>query len=96
MPKLVNFPRNFLIDIFRFEEKSHTFEQLDLQLRKLHASTEALSEFRKSLAQSTGSLSKSLAILSGSEENSGMECIIFICLLQGSQIMRTQIMRSSI
>ena len=45
---------------FRFEEKNQTFEQLDLQLRKLHASTEALSEFRKSLAQSTGSLSKSL------------------------------------
>jgi len=59
-----------------FEEKSHTFEQLDLQLRKLHASTEALSEFRKSLAQSTGSLSKSLAILSGSEENSALSSAI--------------------
>lgn len=59
-----------------FEEKSHTFEQLDLQLRKLHASTEALSEFRKSLAQSTGSLSKSLAVLSGSEENSALSSAI--------------------
>jgi len=59
-----------------FEEKSQTFEQLDLQLRKLHASTEALSEFRKSLAQSTGSLSRSLAILSGSEENSALSSAI--------------------
>jgi len=59
-----------------FEEKSQTFEQLDLQLRKLHASTEALSEFRKSLAQSTGSLSKSLAVLSGSEENSALSSAI--------------------
>jgi len=59
-----------------FEEKSQTFEQLDLQLRKLHASTEALSEFRKSLAQSTGILSKSLAVLSGSEENSALSSAI--------------------
>merc|ERR1719273_2360877 len=59
-----------------FEEKSQTFEQLDLQLRKLHASTEALSEFRKGLALSTGSLSKSLAILSGSEENSALSSAI--------------------
>jgi len=59
-----------------FEEKSQTFEQLDLQLRKLHASTEALSEYRKGLALSTGSLSKSLAILSGSEENSALSSAI--------------------
>ena len=65
-----------IIIFFRFEEKSQTFEQLDLQLRKLHASTEALSEFRKSLAQSTGILSKSLAVLSGSEENSALSSAI--------------------
>ena len=69
----------------RFEEKSQTFEQLDLQLRKLHASTEALSEFRKSLAQSTGSLSKSLAVLSGSEENSALSSAIAqLSTVQGS------------
>ena len=35
-----------------------------------------MSEFRKSLAQSTGSLSKSLAVLSGSEENSALSSAI--------------------
>ena len=53
-----------------FEEKNHNFEQLDQQLRRLHVSTEALADYRKSLAHSTGHLSKSLAILSGSEDNS--------------------------
>ena len=60
----------------RFEEKNQTFEQLDLQLRRLHTSTEALAEYRKNLAQSTGILSKSLAILSGSEDNSALSSAI--------------------
>ena len=58
--------------IFRFEEKSHTFEQLDLQLRKLHFATESLAEYRRNLAISTGNISRSLAVLSGSEENSAL------------------------
>ena len=65
-----------IMSFSRFEDKSQIFDQLDLQLRKLHASTEALSEFRKNLAQSTGSVSRSLAILSGSEENSALSSAI--------------------
>ena len=61
-----------LIFSFRFEEKSHTFEQLDLQLRKLHFATESLAEYRRNLAISTGNISRSLAVLSGSEENSAL------------------------
>ena len=42
----------------RFEEKSEVMEQLDHQLRRLHSSTEALFEYRRALANSTGSLSR--------------------------------------
>lgn len=55
-----------------FEEKSRTIEQLDEQLKKLHFSTEALADFRKNLAISAGNVSKSLAVLSGCEENSAL------------------------
>merc|ERR1712141_113448 len=55
-----------------FEEKSRTFEELALHLRKLHFSTESLAEYRRNLAISTGHISRSLAVLSGSEENSAL------------------------
>ena len=42
----------------------------------MHLSTESLADFRKNLAASTGSVSKSLAVLSGSEENSGLSSAI--------------------
>ena len=42
----------------RFEEKSEVMDQLDHQLRRLHSSTEALFEYRRALANSTGSLSR--------------------------------------
>merc|ERR1719322_703871 len=50
-----------------FEEKSEVMEQLDHQLRRLHSSTEALFEYRRALANSTGSLSRALAALSSAE-----------------------------
>ena len=56
----------------RFEEKSRTFEELALHLAKLHYSTESLAEYRRNLAISTGNISRSLAVLSGSEENSAL------------------------
>jgi len=59
-----------------FEDKNGMIEQLELQLRKLHASTENLVELRKGLAASTLGLSKSLAVLSGSEENSGLSAAV--------------------
>jgi len=55
-----------------FEEKSRTFEELALHLAKLHYSTESLAEYRRNLAISTGNISRSLAVLSGSEENSAL------------------------
>lgn len=45
-------------------------DQLDHQLRRLHSSTEALFEYRRALANSTGSLAKALAALSTAEEDS--------------------------
>lgn len=50
-----------------FEEKSEVMDQLDHQLRRLHSSTEALFEYRRALANSTGSLSRALAALSSAE-----------------------------
>ena len=55
---------------FRFEEKSRTIQELDDQLQKLHFSTEALADFRKNLAISAGNVSRTLAVISGNEENS--------------------------
>ena len=56
----------------RFEEKNQTIEQLVLQLKKLHIATEDLASYRKSLAVSTGHISKSLAVLSGCEQNTAL------------------------
>ena len=61
---------------FRFEEKTNTIEQLETQLRKLHTATEALVMYRKDLGYATNNVSKSLAVLSGSEENSGLSAAI--------------------
>ena len=61
---------------FRFEEKNNTIEQLEAQLRKLHLATEALVVYRKDLGFATNNVSKSLAVLSGSEENSGLSAAI--------------------
>lgn len=47
-----------------------------MQLAKLHRSTESLVDYRRSLASNTLALSKSLAVLSGSEENSGLSAAI--------------------
>ena len=41
-------------------------------MAKLHYSTESLAEYRRNLAISTGNISRSLAVLSGSEENSAL------------------------
>lgn len=60
----------------RFEEKNRTIEQLDVQLKKLHQSTEALVEYRKSLAGATLALSKSLGNMSESEENERLSAAI--------------------
>ena len=62
--------------LFRFEEKTNTIEQLENQLRKLHQATEALVWYRKDLGYATNNVSKSLAVLSGSEENSGLSAAI--------------------
>jgi len=59
-----------------FEDKNGLIEQLELQLTKLHRSTESLVDYRRSLAANTLALSKSLAVLSGSEENSGLSAAI--------------------
>lgn len=58
-----------MLHLSRFEEKNHSIEQLDQHLRKLHSATESLHEYRRTLAFHTGVLSKSLAVLSGLEEN---------------------------
>ena len=62
--------------ICRFEEKNNTIEQLENQLRKLHQATENLVWYRKELGYATNNMSKSLAVLSGSEENSGLSAAI--------------------
>ena len=62
--------------ISRFEEKNNTIEQLENQLRKLHQATENLVWYRKELGYATNNMSKSLAVLSGSEENSGLSAAI--------------------
>ena len=62
--------------IYRFEEKNNTIEQLENQLRKLHQATENLVWYRKELGYATNNMSKSLAVLSGSEENSGLSAAI--------------------
>ena len=56
----------------RFEEKSRYIQDLDEQLQKLHFSTEALADYRKSLAISAGHVSRSLAVISENEDNEAL------------------------
>jgi len=49
---------------------------LELQMGKLHRSTESLVDFRRTLAANTLALSKSLGLLSGYEENTGLSAAI--------------------
>jgi sorting nexin-1/2 len=59
-----------------FEEKQHQVENLDLQLRKLHASVEALIHHRRELTQTTGSFAKSAAMLGNCEEHTSLSCAL--------------------
>jgi len=59
-----------------FEDKNGLIEQLELQMGKLHRSTESLVDFRRTLAANTLALSKSLGLLSGYEENTGLSAAI--------------------
>jgi len=59
-----------------FEEKGHQIENLDLQLRKLHASVDALIHHRKELSVSTGAFAKSCAILGNCEEHTSLSCAL--------------------
>ncbi|CAB1320213.1 unnamed protein product [Coregonus sp. 'balchen'] len=55
-----------------FEEKHQQFENLDLQLRKLHASVESLVCHRKELSVNTASFAKSAAMLGNSEDHTAL------------------------
>ncbi|GBM22212.1 Sorting nexin-2 [Araneus ventricosus] len=55
-----------------FEEKQHQIENLDQQLRKLHASVESLVVHRKELALNTGAFAKSAAMLGNCEEHTAL------------------------
>ncbi|XP_027217694.2 sorting nexin-2 isoform X4 [Penaeus vannamei] len=55
-----------------FEEKTQQIENLDAQLRKLHAAMEGLVAYRRELATSTASFAKSAAVLSSVEEHSAL------------------------
>ncbi|XP_054721066.1 sorting nexin-2-like isoform X2 [Uloborus diversus] len=55
-----------------FEEKQHQIENLDQQLRKLHASIESLVVHRKELAANTGAFAKSAAMLGNCEEHTAL------------------------
>ncbi|XP_015918072.1 sorting nexin-2 isoform X2 [Parasteatoda tepidariorum] len=55
-----------------FEEKQHQIENLDQQLRKLHASVESLVLHRKELAANTGAFAKSAAMLGNIEEHTAL------------------------
>uniref|UniRef100_A0A673HMR3 Sorting nexin-2-like n=1 Tax=Sinocyclocheilus rhinocerous TaxID=307959 RepID=A0A673HMR3_9TELE len=52
-----------------FEEKQQQFDNLDVQLRKLHASVESLVFHRKELSVNTASFAKSAAMLGNSEDH---------------------------
>uniref|UniRef100_A0A8C0DC50 Sorting nexin-2 n=1 Tax=Balaenoptera musculus TaxID=9771 RepID=A0A8C0DC50_BALMU len=64
-PTLLQDPdlRQFLESSEWFEEKQQQFENLDQQLRKLHASVEALVCHRKELSANTAAFAKSAAML---------------------------------
>ncbi|TSL10179.1 Sorting nexin-2 [Bagarius yarrelli] len=55
-----------------FEEKQQQFENLDTQLRKLHASVESLVCHRKELSLNTASFAKSAAMLGNSEDHTAL------------------------
>jgi sorting nexin-1/2 len=55
-----------------FEEKTQQIENLDMQLRKLHASVETLVLHRKDLAVLTSAFAKSAAMLSNCEEHTSL------------------------
>ncbi|XP_068559166.1 sorting nexin-2 [Cebidichthys violaceus] len=55
-----------------FEEKQQHFENLDVQLRKLHASVESLVCHRKELSVNTALFAKSAAMLGNSEDHTAL------------------------
>jgi len=55
-----------------FEEKGMMIENLDIQLRKLHASLESLVAQRRELVSNTAQFAKSCALLSNAEEHTGL------------------------
>ncbi|XP_039659977.1 sorting nexin-2 [Perca fluviatilis] len=55
-----------------FEEKQQHFENLDVQLRKLHASMESLVLHRKELSVNTAQFAKSAAMLGNSEDHTAL------------------------
>ncbi|XP_017288587.1 sorting nexin-2 isoform X2 [Kryptolebias marmoratus] len=55
-----------------FEEKQQHFENLDVQLRKLHASMESLVCHRKELSVNTAQFAKSAAMLGNSEDHTAL------------------------
>ncbi|XP_058491619.1 sorting nexin-2 isoform X2 [Solea solea] len=55
-----------------FEEKQQHFENLDFQLRKLHASVESLVCHRKELSVNTAQFAKSAAMLGNSEDHTAL------------------------
>ena len=59
-----------------FEEKQHQVDNLDQQLRKLHASVEALIHHRRELTCTTGQFAKSAAILGNCEEHTSLSCAL--------------------
>ncbi|CAN9505469.1 unnamed protein product [Ophioblennius macclurei] len=55
-----------------FEEKQQHFENLDVQLRQLHASVESLVCHRKELSVNTAQFAKSAAMLGNSEDHTAL------------------------
>ncbi|CAJ1069660.1 sorting nexin-2 isoform X2 [Xyrichtys novacula] len=55
-----------------FEEKQQHFENLDVQLRKLHVSVESLVCHRKELSVNTAQFAKSAAMLGNSEDHTAL------------------------
>ncbi|XP_051925094.1 sorting nexin-2 [Hippocampus zosterae] len=55
-----------------FEEKQQHFENLDAQLRKVHASVESLVCHRKELSQNAAQFAKSAAMLGNSEDHTAL------------------------
>lgn len=55
-----------------FEEKQQQIENLDIQLRRLHASIESMVQQRRELSVCTGSFAKSAAMLGNCEEHTGL------------------------